>query len=123
MNNASPIEIVYTIGMVLTFFTSLWNLAYALARRREMIREKRNGLLLIYRTGVCWDQFKLTLAHVGLIVIGIVSLATPSNPQAPTGAQWTTGVAFLAVSGVLAWLSIGVRRRPGRMRPYLETVK
>lgn len=114
-SNASPIEVVYTAVMLIGLTTSIINYLYAHARLIELQRSGENGLVLILRKGARADQLKISGVFVCLMVIGLVSMSAPPNPNVTTGGI-VSGLFFIGAGLMLTWKSITIRRRPAQLR-------
>lgn len=128
LNNASPLEMAYTAIMLIALGASLANWLWAHARLTELKQRGENGIVEALRRGARADQLKLVGVCLFLAVIGINALFAPANPRAATVTSLISGVAFIALSGIVFWLSINIRRRPARLRtaagaPYKDVGK
>lgn len=114
--NASPIELVYTACMLVALGASLANWLWARARRIELTRSGKNGVLKALRRGAEADQLKLVGVCIFLVAIGLNAVFAPPNPRTATTTALISGIAFIGLSAVVLWLSISIRQRPARLR-------
>lgn len=117
---ATPLEIAWTVAMVIGLATSIANVAYAYCRLRELRRSGMNGLLLIMRKGTLFTQCVIAVVFACLLGIGIVALVTPPPAGPTTPAQFISGGLLITAAICLEWLTIAERLRPRQLRQQAD---
>ena len=115
-DTVTPLEAIYTACMVVNLCVTGINLAWAQNALSELKWQRLNGQVEVLRRGARNDQIRLVVVALCLVVIGSVSLLSPQNLRATTGALATSGGAFILLSACLVWLSFAIRLRPHKLR-------
>ena len=119
-SNATPIEVAWTLTNIAGLLIAIVNAIWAQQRLLELRRTRQNGVLKVLRTGARNDQIALALAFAAMMLIGVVAMATPQNPNV-TQAGLLSGSCFILVDGALLWISITVRFRPIMLRSAMQS--
>lgn len=115
IDNASPIEVAYTVVMIIAFVYSVANCLWGARQVREITGSDREGPLMVLRRGARNDQGRIAVMAGCQVLIGIVSVVSPPQPRALSTAAAIDSVAFLVLSAMTLWLSISIRVRPSQV--------
>lgn len=115
VDTASPLEIIYSLFMLMTFSITVVNVLVAQESLQDLKRTGQNGPVLVLRKGARNDQAKLSGMAFTSVLMGAVALLSPPNPMT-TWQSTAFAVVFLVHSGLLAAISISIRLRPSLLR-------
>lgn len=116
IENSSPVEVAYTLAMLVAFVYSLWNCLWARDRLREVAASADNAIpLMVLRKGARNDQGRIAVMSLCQVVIGVVSMLSPPATGTPNPGAIVSALAFLVLSAMTLWLTIAIRIRPNQI--------